>query len=330
MKPDWKDTHQLHDLRKLTLGSDELGEGIAAGRLIKLTAEIAIDKSYYQKLPPWEKAEARAAAVGLSADTAVVSGMAAARLWGIKLLGVEDKVDLHLPDKGRPGRASEWITGARYRSANLPDTQFTTLRGIRVTRLVRTLIDIARHEHHVEAVAAIDSVRKRYPEADEERLCDYAASMGRFPGKLKFLTAVDKSRPMIGSPWETKARLLLEESGIKDIELVETQVEFRDSITGKSYFVDILINGWLVLEVDGKTKYDGTYGDTPDKVILDEREREKALQNLGTSVLRTEKKDLETLPDGTCRMVQMVQRALGNFNPPKSLPRVDGLDRIIT
>ncbi|MDO5670319.1 MAG: hypothetical protein Q4G50_09965 [Corynebacterium sp.] len=107
-------------------------------------------------------------------------------------------------------------------------------------------------------------------------------------------------------------------------------MEFVDSITGKHYFVDILINGWLVLEIDGKSKYNGEYGEDPEKVILDEREREKALQNLGTTVLRTGKKDMDDNPDGPCVMLQTVQRALHNFDPPKSLPRVDGVDRIIT
>jgi len=328
MTPDWKDRHQLRDLRTETLSSTEISEGIQSGRLVKLTAEIAIDKQYYHELPPWKKAEARAVAVGISADKAVVSGMAAARLWGVMLLGVEDVVDLHLPGRGRPGAKAGWINGARYRSAILPESQATTLGGVRVTVLLRALVDIARHESHFEAVAAIDSVRRKWPDVDEARLRKEVAAYGRFPGKRKFLRAVELSRPQIGSPWETKARLLLEESGITEIVSVETQVEFKDTITGKPYFVDILINGWLVLEVDGKSKYTGEYGDEPEKVILNEREREKALQNLGTTVLRTDKSGLDAKPGGTCEMLQMVQRALQNFNPPKSLPRVDGLDKI--
>lgn len=198
-----------------------------------------------------------------------------------------------------------------------------------MTGLTRTLVDIARHESHHEAVAAIDSVRKKWPGLTADLLRTRVASFGRFPGKRKFLRAVADSRPVIGSPWETKARLLLQESGIEEIFLIETQVEFLDPITGKHYFVDILINGWLVLEVDGKSKYTGEYGDDPEKVILNEREREKALQNLGTSVLRTQKSDMDEAPDGHCEMLRMVQRAVKNFNPPKSLPRVDGRPLIV-
>lgn len=197
-------------------------EGIRTGRLIKLTAEISVDKEYYRELPPWKRAEARAAAVGLSADTAVVSGMAAARLWGIKLLGIEDAVDLHLPGSGRPGRKSEWTTGARYRSAILPKSQVTDVRGVRVTSLTRTLVDIARHESHMEAVAAIDSSRKKWPSITDDLLRTRVAAFGKFPGKKKFLRAIADSRAMIGSPWETKARLLLLDSGIAEIVTVET------------------------------------------------------------------------------------------------------------
>lgn len=104
MQPDWKDTHQLTDLRKLKLTDSDISTAIRTGRLIKLTAEVAIDKQYYDGLPTWKRAEARAAAVGISVDKAVVSGMAAGQLWGIKLLGVEEAVDLHLRVRG--GRAA--------------------------------------------------------------------------------------------------------------------------------------------------------------------------------------------------------------------------------
>ena len=50
--------------------------------------------------------------------------------------------------------------------------------------------------------------------------------------------------------------------------------------------MDLLINGWLIVEIDGDVKYDGeTYGRTDD-VIRAERSREKALQNTGRVVVR--------------------------------------------
>lgn len=54
-----------------------------------------------------------------------------------------------------------------------------------------------------------------------------------------------------------------------------------------AFRVDLLIDGWLVLEVDGAAKYDGqTYGRAVEDVIRSERDREVYLQNQGFVVRR--------------------------------------------
>lgn len=322
MEQNWKDTHGLIELRKVPLTDSDVAARLASGRLLRLTAEVAVPRDYFRELPPWEKAEARAAAVGLTADKAVVSGMAAGRLWGLQLLGVEESVDLLLPGHSRPPSRKLWITGSTYRSAALPEAQITTKRGIRVTTLLRTLTDISRYADEDEAVAAIDSVRKKWPTTTEEKVHRQLKTMGSFPGIEDFRTALAKSREKIGSPWETKARLLLQRCQDEAIVSVETQVKFHDPITGKDFYVDLLINGWLILEIDGKSKYRGTYGVDAETVIVDEREREKALQNLGSVVLRAGKKDMDEPDEGHCDMVLQVLRGLQNFAVPLSLPRV--------
>ncbi|MDO5512044.1 hypothetical protein [Corynebacterium sp.] len=322
MQQTWKETHQLIELRKVPLTNTDVPAGVASGHLLRLTAEVAVPRDYFTRLPPWEKAEARAAAVGLATDKAVVCGMAAARLWGVPLLGVEKTVDLLLPGRSRPPSKRLWMSGTTYRSAVLPEAQITTQGGIRVTTLLRTLTDICRYEDRDEAVAAVDSVRRKWPTFTKEKLHQRLEHMGSYPGIGDFREVVEMSRAMIGSPWETKARLLLLRCGDPAIISVETQVAFQDPITGKVYYVDILINGWLVLEIDGLTKYRGAYGDDPETVILEERAREKALQNLGSVVLRVGKEDLEEPEVGYCVMVQLVLRGLQSFTAPVSLPRV--------
>lgn len=222
MLPDWKDTHHVIDLTRLTLADEDIRARLRSGELRKLTAEIAVPADYYRQLPPWEKAEARAAAVGLTADKAVVSGMATARLQGIRLLGVEERVDLQLPGDSRPGAKSTWMTGARYRSTYLPDNHVRVHRGIRVTTIVRTLADIARFAGHTEAVAAIDSARRRWRQCTPAFMEERVEEMGAFPGVRGFRKALGASRPGIDSPWETKARLTLESA--EGIRRLETQV----------------------------------------------------------------------------------------------------------
>ena len=53
----------------------------------------------------------------------------------------------------------------------------------------------------------------------------------------------------------------------------------------------MLINGWLVVELDGRLKYEGMYG-APTDVMLAELERQKQLQSLGLTVIRAGWRDV--------------------------------------
>ena len=67
----------------------------------------------------------------------------------------------------------------------------------------------------------------------------------------------------------------------------------------------------LVVEVDGQVKYDGvTYGTPTDQVLREERQREKALQNLGYTVLRIGHADMVPAADGSVPIVDLIVQAL--------------------
>ena len=108
----------------------------------------------------------------------------------------------------------------------------------------------------------------------------------RFRGARAVREALGLSIPNAGSALESHARVLLVLSDVPGIESIAAQAAIRDPATGETYYVDLLINGWLIVEIDGDVKYDGeTYGRTDD-VIRAERSREKALQNTGRVVVR--------------------------------------------
>ncbi len=156
----WPDHFCLIQLRRLTLKDQDVLAKVADGTLRKLTKEIAMDARAFADLPPWDKATARAAAVGLTADTAVVAGPAAARLWGIDVLGHDDTTELLLPGSARPGSKKGWPPGVVYRSGFLHPDDIHSEHGRRVTRLIRTLADIARHHTLEQTVVAVDSARR--------------------------------------------------------------------------------------------------------------------------------------------------------------------------
>lgn len=254
-------------------------------RFMFLTAEVAMPIEQYAGLPPWEQATARAAAVALTVDSAVVVGSAAARLHGIHVLEWgQPHVDLMLVDGKQPKARSAWARGVNYRYGNLPADRVFEEHGLRVTRINRTLRDICSYEGLTAGVVALDSARHNWPDVPIEQWRDGMLEGPRFKGAAIVREAVALSIPNSGSAYETCARLLL--LGLPGITSIVAQAEFIDEETGKTYYVDFLINGWLILEVDGDVKYDGvTYGKTDD-VVREERRREKSLQNQGKVVVR--------------------------------------------
>lgn len=255
---------------------------------VYFTPEITMPRSRFQALPPWEKAEATAAAIGLGMDRAVVSGRAAARLLGIEVHDWRDAtVDLTYRNRGRPPGRSRRQKGARYRSVYLPEEQVVTEHSISVTRIYRTLRDIAAWYGVLEGVVAMDSARRQWPGLTREKLRDNLLTGPRFKGKDNVRRAIDLSVPNAGSPKETHARYLLLLANLPGVETIELQVEVLDEVSGARYVIDLVINGWIAVEIDGGVKYDGvTYGGTDD-TVLQEREREKRLQNVGYLMLRT-------------------------------------------
>ncbi|AIT59904.1 hypothetical protein [Corynebacterium doosanense] len=289
----WTKRYGLVEIRKLPLSDVEQLTKIRNGTYLKLTDEVAVDRVAFGKLKRWDQLAARAAAAGLTADKAVVSGVAAARLWGLGVRGYDPTVDLTTM-KAKAQSPKHWPPNVRYRSTHLNPGDFIEDNGLRLTTLGRTVADITRWHGFVDGVIAIDSARHRYQNVSFAVLRESALGLGPFHGRALVRRVLDLSRPDIDSPLESWARALLIEAGV-GVEIL-TQVEIRGTDGSRYYRVDLLIDGWLIIEIDGAVKYDGeTFGETTAEVLRAEREREKYLQNEGYVFLRVGMADL--LPD---------------------------------
>jgi hypothetical protein len=80
----------------------------------------------------------RMAAVLACGPKAVLSGRAAAAAWGL-MPGAPSRIDVLTPDRGRKGAAGI----ALHRARRLDPKDVTTLRGIPITTVARTLLDLA-------------------------------------------------------------------------------------------------------------------------------------------------------------------------------------------
>lgn len=281
-----------------------------------ISGEVAIRTEQFSALPPWEKATARAAAVGLTVDTAVVAGKSAARLWGIEVLGWDQVVELMHVDGKQAQARSSWQPGVHYRYCHLSRAEIREEHGLRVTDLARTLRDIARYHGLMDGLVAVDSVRKKWPEWTKHALHEELTRGRPYPGIRTVRQVIEWSIPNSGSALESRARFLLLVEQLPQVESIQAQVRF--SYEGGYFEVDLLINGWLIIEVDGEIKYDGhTFGKKTDEVVRDERGREKYLQNLGKVVLRVSHRDLLPPPDGgPCRLIRLVVNAFENYAAP--------------
>lgn len=301
----WKQKYGLINKRNMAITDTEFWDSLASYKF--LTAEVAMPRSSYDELAPWVRPTVQAAAVGLSVDTAVVAGKAAARLWGISVHAWRDQnVDLLYLEGKRAGARSTWPPGWIYRSSYLSPDEVRDLGGIRVTSVVRTLRDIAAWHGELEGVVAMDSARAKWPDLTKATLRKHLLPGSRYAGKQQVERAIELSDEKSGSPLESHARFLLLEADLEGVVSIETQAKVTDPSTGQSFLLDLLINNWIAVEIDGQVKYDGISFGATDDVIRRERQREKAIQNMGLLMIRTSKPE---------EVVELVARALDRVMP---------------
>ncbi|MDR7330713.1 hypothetical protein [Corynebacterium guangdongense] len=267
-------TAHFVDLRRLTNADHILRAAIAAGHYHRLTPEIAMLRERFTELPPWDRVRARTLAFGWSADRAVLVSRSAAVIHGLWTLGLDPLVELAYLTRSAPPR-SQRHPYVVYRRSHLHGHEVIDMEGVRVSTVARTLRDVARYHGVIAGVVAIDSARRRFPALPLDGL-----TMGKFFGIGMVRQALELSTGLAESPLESEATALLK----LDAEIGRHSIVPQQEVTigGRRVRPDNLIDGWLIVEIDGELKYDGhTFGKPTDDVIRAERQREKLLQNAG-------------------------------------------------
>jgi very-short-patch-repair endonuclease len=158
-----------------------------------------------------------------------------------------------------------------------------------VTRPLQTTLDCARRMPFCEAVVIIDSaLRKR---AVQAAALHAAAEAAGGPGSSRLRRAVRHADQLAGSALESVLRLL--------IDLLDVEVRTQVLIPGVGR-VDILINGWLVIEADG-------YAFHADReAYRNDRRRDNALSERGYTRLRFPWEDVRSRPVEVLRQIEAV------------------------
>jgi very-short-patch-repair endonuclease len=210
---------------------------------------------------------------------AVFAGATAAWILGLDLVPNEP-VEVIVP--ARSGVRSR--AGLSVRRCRIPRGETANIRGLRATRIYRTLLDLCLRWQEVEALVAIDmAVREGLTDAAD--LTRHADSMHRRPGARKLRSLAVLAAPA-ESPMETRLRWLLIRAGLPP---PEVQTDLHDS-TGR--FVgraDLYYPAAaLVLEYDG--------GNHRERLVEDDR-RQNLLINAGYRLLRFTAADVHQRTD---------------------------------
>jgi hypothetical protein len=169
-------------------------------------------------------------------------------------------------------------------TAPLPDDQITTIDGIPVTSLARTVLDLCRTVPIEQAVAAGD--RALAYGLVREVLEDCLAGMNRWPGTRQARRAIPLLDPRSESPGESVSRVRLHQDG------VPAPVPQQDIYDEDGRWVARVDFYWeeqrTIGEFDGKIKYGRMLkpGQSVEDVIFAEKVREDALRDLGWQIVR--------------------------------------------
>ncbi|OZF51390.1 hypothetical protein CH291_07495 [Rhodococcus sp. 14-1411-2a] len=244
------------------------------------------------------------------ADGSTVSHRSAALLHELPLpTGGFDKVHVTRRRRG----------GGRANAAVIvhcaPWVPSTTVDGIPVTSLARTVVDLARTEPLLSAVIAGDSALKR---CDPKELESELQRARGWKGVAQARRAVSLMDGRSENPGESQSRVILRESGFD----VESQVEILDPDGRTVARIDWLVNGVVVCEFDGKAKYTKylRQDEHPGDVVFREKVREDAVRDLGYPVVRWTWADLANPAELVARVARAVERAAA-LPPPRGTVR---------
>lgn len=267
----------------------QIRAALRAGTLVRVRRGCYVDARPEAEEPAQcTDPAAPVAAVAAQMGGVVFSHATAAGLWQLPFLGSPPET-IHLT---LPRQASGVVrAGVHRHTGDLASEEIVEHRGIRLTSLARTLVDVARTDGFREGLVMADHAlhASRDPEALR---CAMVTSIERLPGAV----GIGQARRMAGfavvaaeSPGESLSRIVLREQKVPE-PLLQYRLSVRLPGGGRGDFV--IDFAWKRLkavgEFDGRVKY-GRYlreGQQPGDAVFEEKRREDAIRSAGWLVLR--------------------------------------------
>jgi hypothetical protein len=287
----------------------ELRSLVRSGDLVRVWPAVYATRAAVE----WGKASparghallAMAARAALGADS-VVSHHSAALIHGLDLFPAASGrlVTLTRPPTRRCNRAKS--DGVVFHTAELPAGHATTLLGVRVTTVPRTVVDLARVSSFMSAVVTADSALRADANGvgftSKETLIAACDACAGWPGNRQARRAVEFGDPRAGSVLESCARVIFHEHGLDppELQFTVTGPDFR-------YNVDFYWPGNRVIaEADGGMKYED-----PERAIR-QLSRDQRLRDLGYRVVHFTWRELFR---NQAAVIERIRRALASTAP---------------
>ncbi|SDR93292.1 endonuclease domain-containing protein [Corynebacterium timonense] len=247
---------------------------------VQLSPQLYYPAELWEALPGHERRLLLACAAGRNNRKTSLIGRSAARVGGMWVVALtEERVELAMPGASL-GPSVRKNPGYKAYHFNLHQSETYESDGYRATRLTRTAIDIARLHGFAEGLVAFDwLLRSGGTKRDVER---EVRRMGRFKGVRTVRRCLRHATALSESPFESLARALLIEAGLNP----------QPQYSIGAYRADLCIGGWLLIEIDGDSKYET---DTAE-VIKRENDRKKRIENQGYTIMRYRPKELLAHP----------------------------------
>ncbi|BCW37806.1 hypothetical protein StoSoilA2_38620 [Arthrobacter sp. StoSoilA2] len=274
------------ELLRFGLNSRKVKALVDSGELHRLRYGCYIRGSKWNALGPRRQAKERIlahahATLTTSTGGFVYSHLSAARLHGLFVWGVDDKV--HVLHTTRPS-SDRWGKDVRGHTESFTEDEVVQVQGLRATTLERTIFDSARMLSYPKALVIMDHGLRIG--ADRSRLTSLATVSSGKRGIRTLRKALDNADPRSESAGETLTRELMQRLSIRP---PQPQFEVQSRL-GRHRMDFAWEEQKLALEFDGRTKY---FDFNPtEEVIFQERRREKALVEEGWRFIRIEWKDL--------------------------------------
>ena len=281
------------ELLEFGLSKDEVERMLARGVLVRVRRGAYARADNWAALSP-ERRHLLAARAVLRAipRPAVLSHTSAAIAHGLPVWGA-DLTKIHIVRTSR--RLSAHVeAGVVHHACQLPAEHRTTVAGIPVTTVARTVADHARSVRFEAGVVTADAALHTGGTTEQE-LKEVALWQADWPGSRSAIRVVRFADAASESVGESRGRVKISSVGLPKPEL---QVDIYDELGLLVARADFLFRAQSTIgEFDGRVKYRiETAGPNLEEVVWREKLREDALRALGYEVVRFTWSDLERAP----------------------------------